>query len=58
MSDQIVRCERCDQKYQADEPGCPRCRRIRQSNIAMGMGMVFLILFVLVGWIGAQIFWF
>lgn len=55
VSDQTVRCERCEKTYPADEPSCPNCRRIRQSNIVIGTTMVLLIILVVVGWFGMQV---
>lgn len=55
MSDQTARCERCGKLYPADEPSCPNCRRIRQSNIAMATALAMLVVLVIVGWIGMQI---
>ncbi len=55
MSDQTVRCERCDKRYPASEPSCPNCRRIRQSNIAIATALLLLVALVVVGWLGAQI---
>ncbi|WP_431859512.1 hypothetical protein [Azospirillum sp.] len=50
-----TRCPRCDLTYPADEPGCPRCRRIRQSNILIATTMVMLVILALVGWLGMQV---
>ncbi|PWC43508.1 hypothetical protein [Azospirillum sp. TSO22-1] len=54
-TDDRARCPRCDLTYPADEPGCPRCRRIRQSNILIATTMVMLVILALVGWLGMQV---
>lgn len=55
MTHAQTRCPRCDMTYPADEPGCPRCHRIRQSNILIGTTMVLLVILALVGWLGMQV---
>jgi len=55
-ADETARCPRCDFSYPAEEPGCPRCRRIRQSNILIVTTLVMLVVLALVGWLGMQIF--
>ena len=55
MTDTQTRCPRCDFAYPADEPGCPRCRRIRQSNILIVTTLVMLVVLALVGWLGMQV---
>ena len=56
MTDAETRCPRCDLVYPASEPSCPRCRRIRQSNIMMGTLLIMLVVLALFGWIGMQFF--
>ncbi len=49
-----ARCARCDMSYPATEPSCPRCRRIRQTNILITTTLVMLVVLALVGWLGMQ----
>lgn len=50
-----TKCQRCDLVYPESEPACPRCRRIRQTNIAIATTMIMLVLLAVVGWIGMQL---
>ncbi|CAO3423914.1 hypothetical protein [Azospirillum argentinense] len=56
VTDPTVRCERCERPYPAELPGCPNCRRIRQTNIAIATTMILLVLFAIGGWFGIQVF--
>lgn len=55
-TDAMARCPRCDLTYPAAEPACPRCRRIRQTNILITTTVVMLVILALVGWLGMQMF--
>ena len=55
MTDAQTRCPRCDLAYPADQPACPRCRRIRQTNVLIVTTLVMLVVLALFGWIGMQI---
>nr|WP_211108042.1 hypothetical protein [Azospirillum sp. OGB3] len=55
VTDPTVRCERCERPYPAELPGCPNCRRIRQTNIAIATTMILLVLFAIGGWFGIQV---
>ncbi|WP_167543367.1 hypothetical protein [Azospirillum thiophilum] len=55
MTDQTVRCDRCDHRYPATEQGCPRCRSIRRTNAVIVVLLVMLVILALGGWIGIQI---
>ena len=56
MPNADMTCPRCEMRYPADEPSCPRCRRIRQSNILIMTTVVMLVILALVGWLGMQLF--
>lgn len=55
VTDRTVRCERCDTPHPAELPGCPNCRRIRQTNIAIATTLILLVVLAIAGWLGAQI---
>lgn len=55
MTDQTVRCDRCDHRYPAAEEGCPRCRSIRRTNAVIVVLLVMLVILALGGWIGIQL---
>lgn len=56
QADALTRCPRCDLTYPAAEPTCPRCRRIRQTNMLIMTTVVMLVVLALVGWLGMQLF--
>lgn len=56
MTDAETRCPRCDLVYPATEPSCPRCRRIRQTNVLITTTVIMLVILAVVGWIGMQMF--
>lgn len=55
MTEQTVRCPRCDNPHAADAPTCPHCLSIRRSNAVLTVAFVMLVLLALVGWVGTLV---
>lgn len=51
MTDQTVRCERCERPYPAELPGCPNCRAIRRTNSLILTTVIALTVLAIVGWV-------
>lgn len=51
MTEQTVRCERCERPYPADLPGCPNCLAIRRTNKLILTTVIALAVFTIAGWL-------